>query len=293
MTSRTLKERAGSNGSGYKAHNPHFWAAIQKYGWKDGFTHEVLYSFDNIKDAEQKEIELIAFYNSTDRRYGYNVLIGGNCTQHPSEETRRKIAEKQIGRKMLPHVKEALIRANTGRKVSDESRRKMSESAKKREHRPMSEEAKRKIGDANRGRKYSDEYRQSMSERAKKMPVKQFDSDGNFIQEYASITEASKALHISKSHISDCCKGANMYKSAGGFQWRFADDESVVEKLYNPKAPKKITQKDIDGNVLGIYDSAAEASRVTGYDSSSILKCAKGKLKHHKGYVWEYSNFLN
>ena len=144
ITIRTLEARAGANGSGYKAHNPHFCSAIQKYGWKEGFKHEVLFVFDTIEEAEQKEIELIAEYNATDRNYGYNVLIGGNCTQHPSEETRRKIAEKQRGRKMPDHVKEILRQANLGRIVSEETRQKMSDSAKKRPHIPMSEETKQK-----------------------------------------------------------------------------------------------------------------------------------------------------
>lgn len=54
ITSHTMEQRAGLTGRGYKAHNPHFWAAIQKYGWKDGFTHEVLFTFDTIEEAEQK-----------------------------------------------------------------------------------------------------------------------------------------------------------------------------------------------------------------------------------------------
>ena len=294
MTGRTLEERAGSNGNGYKAHNPHFWSAIQKYGWKDGFKHEVLYIFETIEEAEQKEIELIAKYNATDRRYGYNVLIGGNCTQHPSEETRRKIAEKQRGRKMPDHVKEILRQANLGREIYDETRRRMSESAKKREHFPLTEATKRKISEANRGRKYSEEYRQIMSERAEKMPVEQFDKQGNFIQEFKSITEASKILKISKSHISDCCKNNPLYRTAGGYQWRFKGDDKVIGVVLPPqKAPKQVIQKTSEGEIMRIYASAAEASRVTGLDASSIRKCVQGKLHHCGGYIWENYNSLN
>lgn len=293
MTSHTMEQRAGSSGRGYKAHNPHFWSAIQKYGWKDGFTHEVLFTFDTIEEAEQKEIELIALYDATNRERGYNVLIGGNCTQHPSEETRRKIAEKSRGRKVSEETKEKIRLANLGRVVSEESKKRMSEAAKKRERKPCSEETKKKIGDANRGRKYSEEYCQVMSDRAEKMPVKQFDEQGVFIVEYRSITAASKLLNISKSHISDCCKGDKLYKTAGGYQWRFSDDDRPVEPVVRQKAPKPIIQKDLEGNILALYPSASEATRVTGADSSSILKCAKGKLKAFKGYIWEYAESPN
>ena len=294
ITGRTLKERAGTNGSGYKAHNPHFWSAIQKYGWKEGFKHEILFVFDTIEEAEQKEIELIAKYNATDRNYGYNVLIGGNCTQHPSEETRQKIAEKQRGRKMPDHVKEILRQANLGRIVSKESRQKMSDSAKKRIHTPMSEETKQKISEANRGRKYSKEQCEAMSERAEKIPVVQFDKLGNFIQEFESITEASKATKISKSHISDCCKGASLYNTAGGYQWCFKGNEKEIGVAPTPqKAPKKIVQKTTSGEIVREYKSASEASRITGFDSSAIRKCVNGKLKHCGGYIWEDSNSLS
>lgn len=293
ITSHTMEQRAGLTGRGYKAHNPHFWAAIQKYGWKDGFTHEVLFTFDTIEEAEQKEIELIALYDATNREHGYNVLIGGNCTQHPSEETRRKIAEKSRGRKVSEETKEKIRLANIGRVVSDESRKRMSDAAKKRERNPLSDETKKKIGDANRGRKYSEEYCQIMSDRAEKIPVKQFDEQGNFIAEYESITAAGKALNISKSHISDCCKGDKLYKTAGGYQWRFADDNTPVEVVTRQKAPKPIIQKDLDGNVLAWYPSAFEANKVTGIDASSISKCARGKLKYFRGYIWEYAESPN
>ena len=63
------------NGKGY-INQPYFWNAIQKYGW-DNFKHEIL--FDNLskEDACQKEIELISFYNSIYKEFGYNISTGG------------------------------------------------------------------------------------------------------------------------------------------------------------------------------------------------------------------------
>ena len=40
---------------------------------------------------------------------------------------------------------------------------------------------------------------------------------------------------------------------------------------------------------LATYNSAAEASLITGADSSSIIKVCKGKLKTTKGYKWSYA----
>lgn len=39
-----------------------------------------------------------------------------------------------------------------------------------------------------------------------------------------------------------------------------------------------------------IYPSAKEASRHTGADQSSIIKCCRGKLKTAKGFNWLYSD---
>lgn len=63
-------------GRGYKK-NKYFWNAIQKYGW-DNIEHIILYTELNEQDAKQKEIELISKYNSSDRRYGYNISKGGD-----------------------------------------------------------------------------------------------------------------------------------------------------------------------------------------------------------------------
>lgn len=51
--------------------------------------------------------------------------------------------------------------------------------------------------------------------------VNQYSIDGIFLQTWSSMTEAAKALNISPSSISLCCKGR--YGSAGGFIWRKID----------------------------------------------------------------------
>ena len=68
-------ERRWANGLGY-AYNSYFYRAIQKYGW-DNFIHEILFFGLTLDEANKKEIELIEFYNSTDRSCGYNLQTGG------------------------------------------------------------------------------------------------------------------------------------------------------------------------------------------------------------------------
>lgn len=57
-------------------------------------------------------------------------------------------------------------------------------------------------------------------------PVMQYTKDGQFIAEYPSQTEAFRQTGISRSNISACClgkarKNGSIFKSAGGFVWKF------------------------------------------------------------------------
>ena len=55
------------------------------------------------------------------------------------------------------------------------------------------------------------------------------------------------------------------------------------------KLGKAVAQYDMNGQLISIYPSSMEASRKTGADNSSIIKCCKGILNKTKGYVWKYS----
>ena len=104
QTSKSPNQR-WDNGKGY-SYNTHFYRAIQKYGW-DNFEHIVLMENLTKEMANIIEKELIQKYNSTDQRFGYNFLLGGNNgyeSYNPnyvrtiSDETRKKMSRSQIAR---------------------------------------------------------------------------------------------------------------------------------------------------------------------------------------------------
>lgn len=74
ITSVDVKSR-WKNGNGYNRQS-YFYNAIQKYGWEN-FDHEIL--FDNLSknDACIKEAEMIAYYKSNEKEFGYNIASGG------------------------------------------------------------------------------------------------------------------------------------------------------------------------------------------------------------------------
>lgn len=97
-------EKRWDNGKGYKF-NKHFFAAIQKYGWKN-FKHQIFEVPS--KDAMYKnERELIELFKTTDPEFGYNNSTGGEagpigCKHSLTKETRDKIAQSLKGRRRGP-----------------------------------------------------------------------------------------------------------------------------------------------------------------------------------------------
>ena len=74
ITCQTPEQR-WRNGEGYKGSTA-FYNAIKKYKWEN-FQHNILYVDLTSEEAMQKEKELILKYQTTNKKYGYNILSGG------------------------------------------------------------------------------------------------------------------------------------------------------------------------------------------------------------------------
>lgn len=101
ITGQDPKVRWKKNGVGYER-NPHFWAAIQKYGW-DNIQHVILFTGLQKKYADIYEIELIALFKTTEREYGYNMLKGGRLGLAKScytDEFRNRMSKIRKGKLM-------------------------------------------------------------------------------------------------------------------------------------------------------------------------------------------------
>ena len=109
ITSEERVEKRWQNGKGYM-NNVYFTRAINKYGW-DNFKHIVL--FDNLTKEEACLLEqcYIKLYDTTNRKYGYNIDLGGNV---PSMETREKISDAQKGKHPTEETKKKLSEALKG-----------------------------------------------------------------------------------------------------------------------------------------------------------------------------------
>jgi group I intron endonuclease len=95
------------------------------------------------------------------------------------------------------------------------------------------EEVKKKMSESHKGVKLSDETRKKMSESqlnrvqtprkvTKAYPVLQYDMDNNFINKFASIKEAAEYTGCSSPRITDVCKGNR--KHTRNFIWKYENN---------------------------------------------------------------------
>ena len=209
-----------ANGLGYQA-NPYFWNAICKYGWEN-IKHEILYT--NLTESEANAIErqLIAEYDSTNRLKGYNRALGGNTAPLHSEDTKLKIGLSSLGRTPWNKGLTGELSHSYGRTLSEETKLKIGETSKGRTHGLESREKNRQ---KHLGRHYrTDEGKKRQSQRQSK-PVSQYTMDGEYIATYSSARKAYESTGIFETHICSCRSGKR--KSAGGFIWRYADQQGV------------------------------------------------------------------
>ena len=203
ITSQKPEQRWGSQGCNYKS-SPHFYSAIQKYGW-DNFEHNILFTGLTKEQACLKEQELIKEYNLINRKFGYNSTSGGDIFVM-NEETKQKISQAMMGNQN-----------NLGH--------------------PCSEEKKKKIRDAQKGRKFTEEHKQKLSEAAKNRHVPCSEKKKQILKEkshkkpvyceelnkvFESVQECSRQLGIPATNISKLCNGRG--KTLKGYHLRYYND---------------------------------------------------------------------
>lgn len=181
------------NGNNYKT-SPCFYNAILKYGWGN-ISHEILFSGLSKSEAEAKEVELIAFYKSDQREFGYNLATGGHLGRHHGDETREKLREASLKMWEQDGFRENWISKRIGVPKSEETKRKQSVSAHLRTD--------------------------------NKRPVIQMDLDGNILNVFSGLRVASRETGVNTGSISNCCKG--LYEETHGFKWRYVNS-NIADK---------------------------------------------------------------
>ena len=266
------------NGRGYE-HNPYFYNAIIKYGWNEGFTHEIIErGILSQEEANEKEIAWIAFYNSYEE--GYNLTKGGDNHDHLGTEVYQidkntlQIIEKfptlRAAANSIKGDHTYIAKCCSGQSVSGYDSywcfvEDWNENWQPRETKDKTEFSNRK-------------------------PVFQIDMDTlQIIQEYKSASDAER-LSNGKFHsslISQCCNRTK-YCSTGGFYWCFIEDWS---EDWTPRVDKnKLRQRKVEREDGLVFNSATEAANFSNIKyPETILRCCNGKQKTAGGFHWKYT----
>lgn len=138
------------------------------------------------------------------------------------------------------------------------------------------------------------ERRDALAGRRSRKPVRQYDLEGNFIQDFLSASEAGRVLNLNHASISKACKGSLLtYKN---FIWQYEEQDNVDEiiKLIRIKRKTGINEKKIvklndQKQVIEIFPSASAAGRSINKAHAGIGYAARNGTKAY-GFYWEYVN---
>ena len=286
------KHRWNNNGVGYlhknkngKYQQPAFANAILKYGWNN-FQHNIIKDNLTKEEAFYYEKLFIQLYLTTNSEYGYNLSIGGDAIflgRHHTQETKDLISKKLIeqgvnkGEKNYWYGKTPL---NKGKKTPIEFVEKANKTRKENFEKYGLTDAQKRVIEDN------------------KKKVNQYDMDGNLIKTWNGISDACEEYGISKSNVSAVClrkrasSGARIL-SAGGYQWRYADDcddiapykrqEQSVENI-----KKAVARIDDNGNILQTFDSAVECAKYFNINPCGVAAVCRGLYATTYGYKFKY-----
>lgn len=139
--------------------------------------------------------------------------------------------------------------------------------------------------------------KEEIRERSKcylRKPVEQYDFSGKLIATYSCVAEAGKMTGINIKNIQCVCQKQPEYKSAGGFLWRYANDDTPIRLLIERKntlenpQQKTVYQYSLSGELLGEFRSTGEAARQTGVAQQNISLVCRGERAKAGGYIWSY-----
>lgn len=255
--------------------------AFQKYGIEN-FNKEILEVCESVEDLNEREKYWISFYNSTDRKIGYNIALGGNggdtISNHPNnDKIRSKHSRWMIennptrGRKKtedeIERWKESFVgkyrnenNPNFGSKRTESSKDKMSDARKKWWNNLSDTEREnigKKISEANTGKSgnaWTNEQKKAHSEWMKQNNPMKGKTHTNEVKRRISKANKKPKSKEHKRKLSEIQKG---------------------------KKPGNIVKVEIEGI---IYESITDAVMKTGINMSTLRNRIKSKSEKYKNY---------
>jgi hypothetical protein len=299
ITRQNPPDKRWKKGTGY-TNNYYFTNSIKKYGW-DNFNHEIIYDGLSQDDAKKHEIELIAEYNTTNEKFGYNKTKGGDFT---AEITDEKIHNLREGHRyeFVPVLQFSLegellnsfdSMTEAGRFIGANS------------------SGIRNCANTLRG-KYNNKtfygyiwvFKEDLElfnsldlqkylEVNYSIEINKYEyPSGKYIKSYKTVLEAAQDNNVSSDVISLCVREVQFQSSGFTYRKRINNDDSdisiyVKPKTLTPSAIKVVGINIKDNSIVKIYD-AIKFSEKDGFGATHIAECCSGKRKTHKGFKWMY-----
>lgn len=122
-------------------------------------------------------------------------------------------------------------------------------------------------------------------------PITQYDVEGNIIKEWSSASSVERELNFNARNVGGCANGDGL--TAFGFIWRFKNDvlkQEDIDRIKNKRTKeKKVYQYDLKDNLIKVYNSVTEASKLTTFKGPSISFTCRGGWKTYHGFKWYYN----
>ena len=140
--------------------------------------------------------------------------------------------------------------------------------------------------------KRCEDYRNRVDPRG--LPVKQYNLQGKFIQQYNSCAEAARILEVDRTAIH---KGLMNHYISYGYIWVLPGEENRIPDIIHRHETKHdckkkvVYQYSLTGEYIRSFPSAADACIAMGLDKKkgyNLSRNCQGYQKTFNGYIWSY-----
>lgn len=286
ITKRTLEKRIQEHiGRSKGDYLFYFQQAIKKYGI-ESFIFEVIETCYSEEELTSKEVSYIAEYQSFIRENGYNLTYGGDGVSG-NPETRKKISESSKGKIITERTRQNMCIAAKKRGVPPKAWARAAE-VNTGKRRPA--EIIEQIKQTKRGHAVSEETRKIMSQRQKRKAVQRLDLEGNVLDEFESIPDASRVCGLARTTITSSCRYS--YIQGGKYRWRYKNEEdrALAGTRGRRSQDKGVIQFDLENNLIAEFSSIREAARKYDLNPTSISRVCTDKQKTAAGFIWRFKN---
>ncbi len=214
-------------------------------------------------------------------------------TKTVSAEARKKIGDKNRGKRHTPETLEKLSKAAKGRKHTPEMIEWLRQHSTGKKH---SDETKKRLSEMKMGMKYSEEHNRNvgiaLTNNPKiSIPVVQMTTNGEYVKEYPSVMEVSRVTGISSGQLSDVIYGKK--QSAGGYMFCYKKDyiPGKYKRVPNKVDPRAVMQYTLSGEFVKEWSMLSEAAEFLWGNrrrGSELSSCCRGERKQAAGYKWKY-----